>query len=85
MLVQIVEELETKVHQAIDTIALLQMEIEELKEKNDILCHKIQALSKNNETLECKNQQLTTDQQIWQDRLNKLLDKIQKFDLTCLK
>ncbi|VFP85783.1 cell division protein ZapB [Candidatus Erwinia haradaeae] len=85
MLVPIFEELETKVHQAIDTIALLQMEIEELKEKNDTLGHKIQELSKNNETLEYKNQKLTADQQIWQERLNKLLEKIQKFDLTCLK
>jgi len=34
---EVFEKLESKVQQAIDTITLLQMEIEELKEKNNTL------------------------------------------------
>ena len=34
---EVFEKLEVKVQQAIDTITLLQMEIEELKEKNNTL------------------------------------------------
>ncbi len=35
MSLEVFEKLESKVQQAIDTITLLQMEIEELKEKNN--------------------------------------------------
>ena len=37
MSLEVFEKLEAKVQQAIDTITLLQMEIEELKEKNNFL------------------------------------------------
>lgn len=37
MSLEVFEKLEAKVQQAIDTITLLQMEIEELKEKNNSL------------------------------------------------
>ncbi len=37
MSLEVFEKLESKVQQAIDTITLLQMEIEELKEKNNTL------------------------------------------------
>ncbi len=39
---EVFEKLESKVQQAIDTITLLQMEIEELKEKNDALSQEVQ-------------------------------------------
>lgn len=43
MSLEVFEKLESKVQQAIDTITLLQMEIEELKEKNNTWCRKFRA------------------------------------------
>lgn len=45
MSLEVFEKLESKVQQAIDTITLLQMEIEELKEKNNTWCRKFRARS----------------------------------------
>lgn len=45
MSLEVFEKLESKVQQAIDTITLLQMEIEELKEKNNSLSQKFRMLS----------------------------------------
>lgn len=42
MSLEVFEKLESKVQQAIDTITLLQMEIEELKEKNNSLSQEVQ-------------------------------------------
>lgn len=42
MSLEVFEKLEAKVQQAIDTITLLQMEIEELKEKNNSLSQEVQ-------------------------------------------
>lgn len=43
MSLEVFEKLESKVQQAIDTITLLQMEIEELKEKNNTLVQEVQS------------------------------------------
>lgn len=45
MSLEVFEKLEAKVQQAIDTITLLQMEIEELKEKNNSLSQEVQNAS----------------------------------------
>ncbi len=45
MSLEVFEKLESKVQQAIDTITLLQMEIEELKEKNNTRRRKFRARS----------------------------------------
>ena len=45
MSLEVFEKLESKVQQAIDTITLLQMEIEELKEKNNTLVQEFRARS----------------------------------------
>ncbi|WP_243690501.1 cell division protein ZapB, partial [Cronobacter sakazakii] len=39
---EVFEKLEAKVQQAVDTITLLQMEIEELKDKNNQLAQEVQ-------------------------------------------
>ncbi|MDU2481643.1 MAG: cell division protein ZapB [Klebsiella sp.] len=62
MSLEVFEKLESKVQQAIDTITLLQMEIEELKEKNNTLV----------------NSQLKEQQQGWQDRLQALLGRMEE-------
>ena len=73
MSLEVFEKLESKVQQAIDTITLLQMEIEELKEKNNTLVQEVQSAQHGREELERENSQLKEQQQGWQDRLQALL------------
>jgi len=73
---EVFEKLEAKVQQAIDTITLLQMEIEELKETNTALTGQVNAAAGNHESLVRENQQLKEEQTVWQDRLRALLGKM---------
>lgn len=73
---EVFEKLEAKVQQAVDTITLLQMEIEELKEKNDQLSQDVQQASSNREALLRENEQLKQEQGAWQERLRTLLGKM---------
>ncbi|GKX52451.1 cell division protein ZapB [Budvicia aquatica] len=73
---EVFEKLEAKVQQAIDTITLLQMEIEELKEKNNSLGREIEAAANGRESLVNENAQLKQEQQAWQERLRVLLGKM---------
>ncbi|KMV70711.1 cell division protein ZapB [Rosenbergiella epipactidis] len=72
------EKLEAKVQQAIDTITLLQMEIEELKEQNSALKQDAQQAVGNHESLTRENQQLKEEQTQWQERLRALLGKMEE-------
>ncbi|WP_323840409.1 cell division protein ZapB [Photorhabdus africana] len=74
---EVFEKLEAKVQQAIDTITLLQMEIEELKEKNRFLSQEIQNATSGRESLAHENEQLKQEQQVWQERLRALLGKME--------
>lgn len=78
MTFEVFEKLEAKVQQAIDTITLLQMEIEELKEKNNSLSQEVQSATGNHESLVRENQQLKEEQHVWQDRLRALLGKMEE-------
>jgi len=78
MAFEVFEKLEAKVQQAIDTITLLQMEIEELKEKNNSLTQEIQQAATNRETLINENEQLKQEQGVWQERLRALLSKMEE-------
>ncbi|MBW7984283.1 septal ring assembly protein ZapB [Enterobacillus tribolii] len=73
---EVFEKLEAKVQQAIDTITLLQMEIEELKEKNNQLSQDIQHAAGDRESLVRENAQLKEEQAAWQERLRTLLGKM---------
>ncbi|OON38476.1 septal ring assembly protein ZapB [Izhakiella australiensis] len=73
---EVFEKLEAKVQQAIDTITLLQMEIEELKEQNANLNQQIQHSAGSSESLARENQQLKEEQHVWQERLRALLGKM---------
>ena len=75
---EVFEKLEAKVQQAIDTITLLQMEIEELKEQNNTLKHEVQQASGISEARVRENQQLKEEQTQWQDRLRALLGKMEE-------
>ncbi|KGB07567.1 MULTISPECIES: septal ring assembly protein ZapB [Leclercia] len=78
MSLEVFEKLESKVQQAIDTITLLQMEIEELKEKNNALAQDVQAAQHGREELERENNQLREQQSGWQDRLQALLGRMEE-------
>ncbi|MBS6437238.1 MULTISPECIES: cell division protein ZapB [Pantoea] len=75
---EVFEKLEAKVQQAIDTITLLQMEIEELKEQNNALKNEAQQAAGNHDLLVRENQQLKEEQHLWQDRLRALLGKMEE-------
>ncbi|PHM26242.1 cell division protein ZapB [Xenorhabdus budapestensis] len=74
---EVFEKLESKVQQAIDTITLLQMEIEELKEKNAALSQNVQNVTDSRDSLVHENEQLKQEQSAWQDRLRTLLGKME--------
>ena len=78
MSLEVFEKLESKVQQAIDTITLLQMEIEELKEKNNSLSQEVQNAQNGREELERENNQLREQQNGWQDRLQALLGRMEE-------
>ncbi|WP_409309326.1 septal ring assembly protein ZapB [Pectobacterium sp. B1J-3] len=75
---EVFEKLEAKVQQAIDTITLLQMEIEELKEQNNTLSQDVQAAAGSQEALVRENAQLKEEQAVWQERLRALLGKMEE-------
>ncbi|BCU57583.1 cell division protein ZapB [Enterobacter kobei] len=78
MSLEVFEKLEAKVQQAIDTITLLQMEIEELKEKNNSLSQEMQSAQHSREQLERENHELREQQSGWQDRLQALLGRMEE-------
>ncbi len=78
MSLEVFEKLEAKVQQAIDTITLLQMEIEELKEKNNSLSQEMQSAQYSREQLERENHELREQQSGWQDRLQALLGRMEE-------
>ncbi|MGL5948280.1 MAG: cell division protein ZapB [Aeromonas sp.] len=62
MTLEVLEQLESKVQSAVENIALLKMELDEMKEKN--------------EQLLVENGQLRTEHEAWQERLRALLGKM---------
>ncbi|MEL6116816.1 MULTISPECIES: cell division protein ZapB [Photobacterium] len=77
MSLEMLEQLEAKVQMAVDTISLLQMEVEELKEKNDNLVNLAQELRADRESLAQDNEKLRNDHQAWQERVRTLLGKME--------
>ncbi|MCG7496890.1 cell division protein ZapB [Vibrio sp. Of7-15] len=76
MSLEVLEKLEAKVQMAVDTISLLQMEVEELKEQNEQLSAESAELKSSRTDLEEQNQQLRTDHEAWQARVRNLLGKM---------
>ncbi|WP_216782576.1 cell division protein ZapB [Candidatus Profftia tarda] len=70
------DKLEEKVQRAIDTITLLQMEIEVLKEQNNKLTEKGQQDAVYHETLIRENEELKAEKTSRQERLRSLLDRM---------
>ncbi|MGF1724541.1 cell division protein ZapB [Photobacterium nomapromontoriensis] len=77
MSLEMFEKLEAKVQMAVDTISLLQMEIEELKEQNESLIAEARELRAGGETLAQDNDKLRNDHEAWQERVRALLGKME--------
>ncbi len=75
MTLDLLEKLESKIQNAVDTIALLQMEVDELKGDN-------QGLLQKNDQLRQENIKLNEEHQLWQSRLSALVGKIEKAEDT---
>ncbi|MDE4051221.1 cell division protein ZapB [Glaesserella parasuis] len=69
MSVAILDQIEEEIKQAVETIQLLQLEVEELKGKNE-------EANRSSETLRQEHEQLKTEHQNFQDRLRSLLGQI---------
>lgn len=75
MTLELLEKLESKIQNAVDTIALLQMEVEELKQDK-------QGLLEKNSQLQAENIKLSEEHHQWQSRLSALVGKIEKAEDT---
>ncbi|MEI6896738.1 MAG: cell division protein ZapB [Psychromonas sp.] len=75
MTLALLEKLESKIQNAVDTISLLQMEVEELK------ADKV-TLSEKTEQLQLENNSLIEEHQQWQSRLSVLVGKIEEAEET---
>lgn len=73
---EVLEQLEAKIQTAVDTIALLQMEVDELKEKNEQLASEAGQLREGRAELEQQTQAMREEQQAWQERIRSLLGKM---------
>ena len=56
---EVLEQLEAKIQTAVDTIALLQMEVEELKGQKEQLANEAYELKESREELERRSEQLS--------------------------
>ncbi len=73
---EVLEKLEAKIQTAVDTIALLQMEVEELKEEKHQLVAEANELKASRDSLEQKAQQIQQEHEQWQERIRSLLGKM---------
>ncbi|MFY2509912.1 cell division protein ZapB [Vibrio pectenicida] len=77
---EVLEKLETKIQTAVDTIALLQMEVEELKEEKQKLAVEADELRSSREEMEQKTEQMQQEHSAWQDRIRNLLGKMDEVE-----
>ncbi|CAH0524433.1 cell division protein ZapB [Vibrio hippocampi] len=77
---EVLEQLEAKIQTAVDTIALLQMEVEELKEQKTELANQAEQLKNSREELEAKNAQMQQEHSQWQERIRNLLGKMDEVE-----
>ncbi|EKO3496148.1 cell division protein ZapB [Vibrio fluvialis] len=73
---EVLEQLEAKIQTAVDTIALLQMEVEELKEEKVKLTEEANEQKASREALEQRAQQIQQEHTAWQERIRNLLGKM---------
>ena len=76
MSLEILNQLETRIQHTVNTINTLQQEITRLKQGNQELEQLINDSSDEMKALRDENEKLKQDQQIWQQRIQTLLNKI---------
>jgi cell division protein ZapB len=77
---EVLEKLEAKIQAAVDTISLLQMEVEELREEKKKFTIEANELKEARESLALKLQQTQLEQAAWQERIRSLLGKMDDVD-----
>ncbi|PMH46256.1 septal ring assembly protein ZapB [Vibrio sp. 10N.286.49.B3] len=77
---EILEKLEAKIQTAVDTISLLQMEVDELKEEKAQLSSQANELQQSREALERTNQNMQQEHAAWQERIRGLLGKMDEVE-----
>ncbi|MCL9776390.1 MULTISPECIES: cell division protein ZapB [Vibrio] len=77
---EVLEQLEAKIQTAVDTIALLQMEVEELKEEKVQLTSQADELRSSREELEQKAEVMQREHTQWQERIRNLLGKMDEVE-----
>lgn len=73
---ELLEQLDEKIKQAVETIQLQQLEIEELRGKQEQVQHELNQLRGERDALAGENDQLKNEHNNWQERLRSLLGKI---------
>ncbi|ANF17272.1 septal ring assembly protein ZapB [Buchnera aphidicola (Schlechtendalia chinensis)] len=76
MIFEVFSKLEEKIQQTIDTVLLLQMELKELKEKNDSNEKEMNLILSEKVKIEEENKKLKEERDIWKDMLHGLLKKM---------
>ncbi|WP_392559546.1 cell division protein ZapB [Orbus mooreae] len=76
MSLEILNQLESKIQQTVNTIQLLQQEISLLQQKNQDLETLINDESEEVTKLRNENELLKQEQTVWQERISTLLNKI---------
>ncbi|WP_319536044.1 cell division protein ZapB [uncultured Vibrio sp.] len=77
---EVLAQLESKIQTAVDTITLLQMEVEELKGDKEKLEAEANDLRSQREELEQKAQQAQQEHAQWQERIRALLGKMEEVE-----
>ena len=76
MSLEILDQLEGKIKQAVETIQLLQLEVEELKGQKQQVQQELDNVRNENNQLRGENDQLKGEHHNWQERLRSLLGQI---------
>ncbi|AJA44581.1 cell division protein ZapB [Frischella perrara] len=76
MSLEILNQLEAKIQHAVGTIKTLQNEINTLQQKNNDLEQLINDEADTVKNLQAENEKLKHEQNIWQERITTLLNKI---------
>lgn len=76
MSLEILDQLEGKIKQAVETIQLLQLEVEELKSQKQQVQQELDNARNENNQLRGENDQLKGEHHNWQERLRSLLGQI---------
>ncbi|CAH0541733.1 cell division protein ZapB [Vibrio marisflavi] len=77
---EVLEQLEAKIQTAVDTISLLQMEVEELKGQKEQLANEAYELKESREELERRTEQMQQEHAAWQERIRNLLGKMEEVE-----